>query len=410
MEAAVRTVGVLALLLLTAASVAAQHAGHVPTTAPEALFKTPTIAAAADGTLWRVWVEQRHVVVSFSRDRGRSFAPPVRVTRDPEPVDANGESRPKIALGGSGDVYVSYTRLGQRPYTGDIRFSRSVDGGRTFESPRTINDDGLETGHRFDALTVGPDGTVYVLWIDKRDLERAEAQGRAYEGAALYYAVSRDRGATFTPNRKIKDQVCECCRLAHDFDNRGRLVLAWRDVMPGSIRDHAMVRIAPDGTLSNVDRVTTDHWILNGCPHHGPALAIGTAGHTHFVWFTGEGPQGPGTFYARLDANGRVQGTPRRLGGAEAGAGHAAIHAHGDSVVIAWKEARGTASALVVTASHDGGKTFGARREVATASRAADHPMLVNTPSGLLLSWYAPDTGHRLMPIEAAPSSTARQP
>ncbi len=407
MEASVRSaLGLLFVWLLAVTPAAAQHAGHAPEPVAENGTRTPTVAVAADGTLWRVWVEGEHVLVSRSGDRGASYAAPVRVTREPEPIDANGESRPKIALGPSGDVYVSYTRLGRLPYTGDIRFARSVDGGRTFDAPRTVNDDGLETGHRFDALTVGPDGALYLVWIDKRDLDRAEAQSEAYDGAALYLAVSRDRGATFAANRKIKDHICECCRIAHAFDAQGRLVLAWRDVMPGSIRDHAMVRVSADGAVTGVQRLTTDGWVLDGCPHHGPALAMGVAGRMHLAWFTGEGPQGPGAFYAMLDSGGRIVGTPRRLGAPDAGTGHAAIHAAGRDVVVAWKERRGTGSAVVVMVSRDGGDTFDTPHDVAEASRASDHPALVPTPSGLLLSWFAPETGHRLIPISLGTNVT----
>ena len=71
--------------------------------------------------------------------------------------------------------------------------------------PIVVNDDHLETGHRFDALSVSPNGDVHIVWIDKRDLERAKASGQPYEGAALYHAVSVDGGRTFAANQKIKD-------------------------------------------------------------------------------------------------------------------------------------------------------------------------------------------------------------
>jgi len=236
-----------ALFVLFAAA-AAQHNHPAPAAATAAPYHTPMVVPGRDGMLFRVWVEgQQHVLVSRSTDGGQTFGAPVRVTREPEPIDANGESRPKLAVGPRGELYVTYTRKGRQPYTGDVRFSRSLDGGRTFDPPRTVNDDGLETGHRFDALIVGPDGAVHVAWIDKRDQERAKAASRPYEGAAVYYTVSRDRGASFAPNRKVKDHVCECCRLAAVFDQAGDLVLAWRDIMPGSVRDHAFVRITRDG-------------------------------------------------------------------------------------------------------------------------------------------------------------------
>mgnify|MGYP003344883948 CR=1 FL=1 len=40
------------------------------------------------------------------------------------------------------------------------------------------------------------------------------ASGRSYRGAALYYAVSSDAGATFAGDFKAADHTCECCRIA----------------------------------------------------------------------------------------------------------------------------------------------------------------------------------------------------
>jgi hypothetical protein len=392
----------LALVSLSVATLmapaSAQHAGHDGVTA-DAEFKTPTVAVGANGSLWRAWVAADRVLVARSADLGRTWTDGVRVNAAAEAVDANGEARPKIALGPGGEIYVSYTRLGSRPYTGDIRFARSLDGGRTFAAPVTINDDGLETGHRFDTLAVSADGTVFVVWIDKRDLERALAAHEAYAGAALYYTTSRDRGASFAANRRIKDHVCECCRIAHAFDGAGRLVLAWRDVMPGSVRDHALVRLTADRT-GPIERVTTDGWAIEGCPHHGPGLAIGPAGRMHLVWFTGEGPRGPGAFYGRLASDTTLAGAPLRLGPAAQTIGHAVVHAASHRVVVAWKERRKPGAAVMVIASTDGGVTFAPAREIAATQGASDHPFLIETPRGLLLSWFSAVEGHRILTID----------
>jgi hypothetical protein len=397
----------LGVLPLATGTPASGHAGHMTPADQTVTMKTPTVAAAPDGRLWRAWVEGEHVWVSVSGDRGTTFSPPVRVNPDPEEVDANGESRPKIVLGPRGEIYVTYTWLGKKLYTGDIRFSRSLDGGRTFEPPRTVNDDGLATGHRFDALAVAPDGTIYVAWIDKRDLERALAANTPYDGAALYYTVSRDGGTSFLPNRKVKDFTCECCRIAHAFDAEGRLVLLWRDLMTGSIRDHAMVRLSADGAAGPVTRVTADDWELNACPHHGPSLSMGEAQSMHIVWFTGESPRGPGAFYGRLDAAGRLETAPRRLGPAEPSTGHGVVHADGSHVTVIWKEGRkGGGSTVRVIESPDNGLTFTDPRELAATAGPSDHPFLVDTPEGLLLSWFSAREGHRLLPVWSAATTT----
>jgi hypothetical protein len=54
----------------------------------------------------------------------------------------------------------------------------------------------------------------------------------------------------------------------------------------------------------------------------------------------------------------------------------------------------------MMMASTDGGATFGPARELATAGASSDHPALIETSHGLFLSWYAADTGHRLIPVD----------
>lgn len=375
------------------------HGGHQ--VRQGARTATPTAAFDRAGRLWVVRVDGKHIAVGVSRDRGTSFDAPARVTRAEEDVDANGEARPKIAFGAEGEIYVSWTRQGDKPYTGDIRFAVSRDGGRTFSEPRTINDDGLAIGHRFDALHVNDAGHVYVAWIDKRDLEAATRVGAEYAGAALYYAVSLDGGRTFAPNRKIKDHICECCRLAVGFDAAGLPVVVWRDVIDGSVRDHGIARFdAPDRPAPPA-RATNDGWKIDACPHHGPSLSIAPDGTLHLVWFTGEGPAGPGSFYAHSTDGGRTFSAPVRMS-ADDTVGHAVTLAVGPRVLVAWKGAgREGSRPILLRESGDGGRTWKAERVIAATAAQSDHPFLLEHGGHVYLSWYTEAEGYRLIPVDS---------
>jgi len=54
-------------------------------------------------------------------------------------VAAVGENRPKILVGNNGNIYVSYTRALEMPFAGNIRFSRSINGGESFSVPIVVN-------------------------------------------------------------------------------------------------------------------------------------------------------------------------------------------------------------------------------------------------------------------------------
>lgn len=385
----------LSALLLV---VAAQGGGPPPPVSmgPRATTSSvPSAAFAPDGTLWLAWVDQSRVYASSSKDLGKTFSPAQAVGPNGDAIDANGEARPKIAVGPRGEVYVSYTRKGQRPFTGDIRFSRRLADGR-FAEPVTVNDDGLATGHRFDTLAVSPRGVVRLVWIDKRDLEGAKAKGGSYEGAALYQAVSTDGGLTFSANAKVKDGICECCRLALAWDGETPLLL-WRDILDGGIRDHSIARLDGVGTPA-ARRATDDGWKIDGCPHHGPALAIGAEGTWHLAWFTGEGKRGAGTFYRRSTDQGRSFSEPIRVG--STGAGRPALLAAGGSVWLAWKETAGPGSTAVRgMRSDDAGLTWSAAEELAGTTDNSDHPLLVARGTEAFLSWFTSQEGYRLIRI-----------
>ena len=352
----------------------------------------PTPVIDPGGQLWLAFVEGDRVFVTRSSDGGKSFARATPVIREPESIDANGEGRPKIALGGATDVYVSWTKKKQKAYTGELRFSRSTDSGRTFSPPISVADD--EAGQRFDTLAVSPKGEIAVAWVDKRDLQRETAAGKPYSGAAVYFALSKDRGVTFTAARKIKDNTCECCRLALQFDSSGRLVLAWRDIMPGSIRDHAIAIIEPDGSMK-VQRVSFDQWKLDGCPHHGPSLSISQSGDIHLAWFTGQGPDGPGVYYSFVHDN---QVSKALRFGAVGVSGRPAVIAVSNQVYVAWKEEIGNgASAVNLAISTDGGKSWSASRPLAKTSKTADQPFLVSFRNKVFLSWFTRAEGYRLI-------------
>src|SRR5690606_37608739 len=165
------------------------------------------------GKLWVTFVQDMHVYVSNSSDAGRNWSEPMQVNAEPEDTEFNGENRPKIIVRGD-TVLLSWTTKTSPNYTGEIRFARSTDGGKTYETPRTMNDDGLVTGHRFDSLMLSEDYTLYLTWIDKRDLDAAIERNENYPGAAIYYTASRDLGETFTRNYRVSHNSCECCRIA----------------------------------------------------------------------------------------------------------------------------------------------------------------------------------------------------
>ena len=372
-------------VVMSSTEVAAQHAGHDAMNHGGREARPDLGATAAfdpQGVLWAAHKDDAYIAVSRSEDTGRTWSKPMRVNSVIEATDTGADARPKIAVGPGGEIYVTWTRPLSKPYTGEIRFARSLDGGRTFSKPVTVHADRQEITHRFDSTAVNRQGQLYVAWIDKRDgVAAARAKGPEYRGAAVYYAVSDDRGASFRGDYKLAEHSCECCRIALRPQDDGGVLAMWRHVFAPNIRDHALARMTPDGKAGEVRRVTFDDWRVDVCPHHGPSLDMDASGRLHAVWFT-QAPKNSGVFYGRL-RDGGVD-LQRRIGGETAE--HADLAIIGNRVAVAWKEFDGERSRLRAMLSDNGGDTW-RERELATTAEASDHPRVLVRDGAFFVFW-----------------------
>jgi len=147
------------------------HAAHMSMSGAPAQKAPLATGAAFDAQhrLWVAWVEDAHVVVAHSDDAGRTLSAPVVVNAMPEPIYTSAENRPKVATSPDGRaVYVSWSMPLDAPYTGMVRFSRSLDGGATWSVPTTVHRDRQAITHRFDMMAVDRAGNIAIAWIDKR--------------------------------------------------------------------------------------------------------------------------------------------------------------------------------------------------------------------------------------------------
>ena len=377
------------------------HEGHThePAATPTA---RPSLAVSAafdgQGRMWRASVRAGQVLVDYSEDKAKTFSTAVAVNPQPEKVGAEGELRPNIALGRQGEIYVSWTQALDKPYAGDIKFSRSTDGGRHFSAPVVVNRNRDTITHRFDALAVANDGNIYVSWIDKRDLHAAQAAGKKYNGAAVYYAISKDNGASFTAEYKVADNSCECCRIAMTTEPDGSAVMFWRHVYGQNVRDHAIARIAPEGMAHAPVRVSYDNWQIDACPHHGPAIARGGDWGWHLAWYNGAEAR-QGLFYARMDDAAWVTSPPRPFGNTAAQAAHPHLLSTGERVFLVWKELTEDAAIIMLMTSDDGGRSWDAARQLAQTGGAADNPFLLSDGKHVYLSWNTARDGYRLIAV-----------
>lgn len=352
-----------------------------------------SVAADEKGVLWLVRMRDGHILVSHSKDGGKHFSEGVTVNPQPEAILAENQNRPKIAVR-NGVIAVTWVQALPKMFTGNVRFARSVDGGRTFSEPVTVNDDHGEISHGFSALTLDDNGRVALAWFDGRERDAATRAGQKYVGTTVYYAMSEDGGVSFSANRKLADHACECCRIGMTLDSDGVPVVFWRHVFEGGIRDFALARL---DSQPKVLRASEDDWEINACPHHGGDIAVDEAGSHHLVWFTGN-LKNPGLFYRRAD--GEDMTAPHAFGDLDFQPGNPAVFAHGKKVYLAWREFDGENYRLMTSVSADRGDTWSVAQPVAMTGGAADLPVFVVGAHKPLIVWNSAKDGVRFFDVE----------
>lgn len=367
------------------------------------------------GSLWRVSVQDDFIVVDKSIDLGAHFSSAVKVNTSPQTIGVGGEARPKIVVSAEGYLYVTWTQTLSKPLTGYVWFARSINGGKSFEKPFIVHQDRAEITHRFDALTVAQTGeqkgNITVSWIDKRDLMQAQLDKKAYVGAAIYYAVSTNNGASFLAEQKLADASCECCRIAMTNNPDGKAVAIWRHVFDGGERDHAMAEIPQSlpstkvASIPEIKRASYGHWKIDGCPHHGAAIAAGGEGKDwwgyHLAYFDGNDKK-PGLYYSRMDGVAWASSVPKKFGNHQHQAGHPALISQGENVWLVWREIEDKTHRIYGQNSNDGGKSWFAPKPLMTTIDKSDYPQLYSQGNRVYLFWNTSKDGLKSLRLEVS--------
>lgn len=349
-----------------------------------------TTAVDKLGQLWRAYSIGQTLYLEHTSASDSAFSSPLAVNRIGEPISNRGENRPKLALDAQQGIYLSWAMDREERFTADVRLSYSLDGGKHFTAPATINDDGLLAGHSFNEMLVSPEGKVSLVWLDSRAKATAGAADVAV-GSAIYHASGTPHlGKQDFTNDKLVTGTCQCCRLAYAESTDGSQTLMWRHIYPGSLREFALMSLSD----RKVHQISHDEWQLDGCPHQGGGLAIDKRDRFHMVWFNA-GNKGKGIFYAHSDDRGNTLSVPLAVGDSQRLASHPYVGVSGERVDLVWNEFDGQEFVLMHQASTDSGISFGPVRELARATQA-DRPFILQRHHQPWISWHRPGQGHLL--------------
>ena len=247
----------------------------------------PDVMMDGAGVLHMVYGLGDDVWYVRSADNGRTFSLPVKVNTVGKVTLTMGERGPKLALGEVKMLTNARVRVwepsihvvwadqwspGVQVYP---RYSRSLDGGRTFEPPRA-----LASLSGIDGLTMAADGagTVVAFFHHVTPGQQLEVP----QAHRLYLARSTDNGTTFGPEERIKiqgmdDLACSMCMMRARITADANVCLALR-VANDNIRDFFLLRGPKQENAFTPLRVNEDRWELKTCPMCGPELTLDPTG------------------------------------------------------------------------------------------------------------------------------------
>lgn len=197
----------------------------------------PSIAVDSSGqNIFVAWDDQRNsnppevdydIYFSKSMDGGMTFQPSIRVNDTDTSI--SWQQNPSIGCTRSGNtIYVAWDD--ERNQTRDVYFSRSVDGGQSFETNILVND---TTGtppssQREPSLCVAKSGTIYIVWQDLR-------YGDYYQ---VYCDKSINGGASFNQDVEVSDDSCPATTPSICTNDSDFVYVAWRDARDVWVTGH----------------------------------------------------------------------------------------------------------------------------------------------------------------------------
>lgn len=267
-----------------------------------------------------------------------------------------------------------------KPFSNELRLSRSTDGGRTFLPSILVNNDEQVIGHSFDSIHVAADGVVHVAWIDGRE-------GKKESGT--FVTRSTDHGRTVVKNLKVDENTCVCCRTSLTTGPDRTLYVAWRKILPGDLRETVVARSTDGGqTFTEPVIVGHDKWVFPGCPHRPASIGTDRLGRPYVVWYTEGVDETPSVFLAYSDDRGNTFSPKQKLNiskGTFPDHPQMAVDPEG-RLIIVWEEQSPVRREVVMSVSFDRGQTFSAPQKL-NEKKGQTPTLSINSKGLAALAW-----------------------
>jgi hypothetical protein len=188
-------------------------------------------------------------------------------------IDGQGENSPRFAMDHNELLYALWRQETPKPQIYLAVYDWRV---KHYTAPIRVRDANAKGYAGFADLGVGPDNTVYIVWLDERNKN-------ASDSSSVYLAMYRN--GRVSRNIEVATSTCPCCRPTVAVSADGTVYVAWRHD-DHDLRDIAVASSRDQGrSFSPFHDVAHDGWRLHGCPESGPSLLV-EGRRLYVAWYT----------------------------------------------------------------------------------------------------------------------------
>ena len=242
----------------------------------------PDVVMDNSDVLHMVYCLNENAYYIKSTDNGATFTSPVKVNSSGTVEYKMGERGPKLAVGIDGVIHVVWMDHWESGVSVYARYTRSLDGGVTFEPLKAVS---ATTG--VDGVTVAADGNnhVVVFWHTM-----VPPQSQIPDATWLHLARSVNNGVNFNTDTNVvitnhSGLSCSMCMTRARFGTGDNVYLAFRSA-ENNIRDFYVLKGMATGNSFTAIRVNNDNWNIDFCPMVGPELKIAGNGKEYCAFMS----------------------------------------------------------------------------------------------------------------------------
>lgn len=301
------------------------------------------------------------------------------VTDTDEPVEQNA---PSLVAGADGSFFVAWAGYNRRG--GNIFFSRSTDGGLTWERKVRVNSiSGSADLQATPGLAIGGEGTLYVSWVDHRN-----------DKAEIFFARSNNQGLSWSVNVRVSNedtgagQYAPSLAVGQSTTSSDVLYIAWED-HSGSLPNIRMARSTNQGrTWSSSSAIASDP----DDAAEGPQLTVGENGMVYCVWCQ-LSDEAYSIAFSRSTDYGKHWNDTVTINDNNASAETPVLALGNDgNLYAAWADYRNEDTDIFMSSSTDGGETWSANVRVNNDPGTADQSLPILRTGSLTdtvyLAWH----------------------